>query len=58
MESYIISSILQLKTQSIKSIKESYIRINTRELNRVPVIECLSYIYLANSLYYTEPSLP
>jgi len=26
---------LQLKTQRVKSIKESYIRINTRELNRV-----------------------
>jgi len=31
--------------------------IYIRELDRVPVTECLPYIYLANSLYYTKPSL-
>ena len=31
--------------------------IYIRELNRVSVTECLSYIYLANSLCYTKLSL-
>ena len=30
---------------------------DTRKLNRVLVTECLLYIHLANSLYYTKPSL-
>ena len=30
---------------------------NTRELNGVLSINCLPYIYLANGLYYTKPSL-
>ena len=45
---------LQLKTQSIKLIKEPCIRVNTRELDRVPVIKYLPYIYWANSPYYTK----
>jgi len=43
--------------QDLKLRKKSCIRVNTRELNGVLVTECLSYIYLANSLYYTKPSL-
>ena len=41
---------LWFKTYGVKSRKESCIRVNTRELNRVPSIKCLPYIHLANSL--------
>jgi len=41
----------------VKSTKESYIRVNTRELDRVPSTKCLSYIHLADDTYYTKPSL-
>jgi len=37
--------LLQFKTQSVKSGKEHCIRVNTRELNRVPSIKYLPYIY-------------
>ena len=30
---------------------------NTRELDKALVTKCLSYIYWANSLYYTKSSL-
>jgi len=36
---------LILKTYKVKLEKESYIKINMRELNEVPNIKCLSYIY-------------
>ena len=36
--------LLQFKTQSVKSGKVHYIRVNTKELNRVPTIKYLSYI--------------
>ena len=48
---------LWLKTYRVKSKVESCIRVNTRKLNKVPVTECLPYIHLANSLFYTKPSL-
>ena len=48
------SLLLQFKFQSIKIRKESCIGDYTRELDRVLVIKCLSYIYLANGLYYTN----
>jgi len=38
----------------MKLKSESFIRVNIRELNGVPVTKYLSYIYLANSLYYTN----
>ena len=31
---------------------------NIREFNGVPVTECLPYIHLANSLYYTNLAYP
>jgi len=34
--------VLQLKTQSVKSTKKSYIRVSTRAFNRVPTIMYLS----------------
>jgi len=34
-ENLVVGRVLRLKTQSIKSIKESYISINIRELNGV-----------------------
>ena len=37
--------LLQLKTQSVKLTKKSCIKINTRELNRVPSTKYLSYIH-------------
>jgi len=39
------------------SQKKILYRVYTRELNGIPVTKYLSYIYLANSLYYTKPSL-
>ena len=48
--------VLQLKTQSQVNKRTLY-RVYTRELNRVPDTKCLSYIYLANNLCYTKPSL-
>jgi len=48
------TSLLQPKSQSVKMKKESCIRVNTRELNRVLATKCLPYIYLANSLCYTN----
>ena len=47
---YKVSKVLWLKTYRIKSKAESFIRVNTRELNGVPVTKYLSYIYLANGL--------
>ena len=35
--------VITIKTQSVKSRKESYISINTKELDRVLSIKCLSY---------------
>jgi len=49
--------ILQFKTCRVKSRRESCIRINIRKLDRVLSTKCLPYIHLANSLYYTKPSL-
>ena len=49
---------LQFKSQSVKIRKEPCIKINTRELNRVPNTKYLPYIHLANSLCYTKLSLP
>ena len=37
-----INLVLQLKTQSVKSTKKSYIRVSTRAFNRVPTIMYLS----------------
>jgi len=37
--------ILQLKSQSVETKEESYIRINIRELNKVPSTTCLPYIH-------------
>ena len=34
-----------IKTQSVKSKKKSYIRVNTRELNRVPITK-VSTLYM------------
>ena len=48
---------LQFKTYKVKSKEKSYIRVNIRELDRVPDTRCLPYIHLANSIYYTKPSL-
>ena len=48
---------LQFKTYRVKSRRESCIRINIRKLDIVPSTKCLPYIHLANSLYYTKPSL-
>ena len=48
--------LLQFKLKC-KSKKEILYWINIRELNRVPSIKYLSYIYWADSLYYTKPSL-
>ena len=45
---------LRLKS---KIKEESYIRINTRELNEVLSIKYLPYIYWANDLCYTKSSL-
>ena len=44
---------------SLKVLKQekTLYRNYTRELNGIPVTECLPYIYLANGLYYTKPSL-
>jgi len=41
-------------TKVFKTKEKSCIRINIRKLNRVPVTKYLSYIYLANSLCYTN----
>ena len=35
-------------------MKRTLYKDYTRELDGVPVTECLSYIYLTNSLYYTN----
>ena len=40
--------------KKIKKIK--FITFNS-DINKVPDTKCLSYIHLANSLYYTKPSL-
>jgi len=48
---------LWLKTDRVKSKEKSYIRINIRELDGVSSTKYLSYIHLANSLYYTKFSL-
>jgi len=37
-----------------KTKKEPCIRVNIRELDRVPVTKCLPYIYLANGFCYTN----
>ena len=37
--------------------QKHYIRVDIRELNGVLSTKCLPYIYQANSLYYTKPSL-
>jgi len=50
--------ILQLKFQSIKTKKEPYIKVDTRELNGVPSTKCLSYIHWTNSSCYTKTNLP
>ena len=42
---------------SNKSKEKPYIEFIQRELDEVPVTKCLSYIYLANDLCYTKPSL-
>jgi len=55
--SILYTLVLQLKTYRVKLTKESYIRVDTRELDGVSVIECLPYIHLANGLCYTKPSL-
>ena len=41
----------------MKPKEESYIRVNIKELDEVPSIKYLPYIYWANGLYYTKPSL-
>jgi len=46
---------LWLKTYKVKSKEEPC--INRRELDGVPSTKYLSYIHLANSLYYTKSSL-
>ena len=48
------TSLLQPKSQSVRMKKESFFRVNIREINRVLATKCLSYIYLANSLCYTN----
>jgi len=35
-------------------MKRTFYKDYIRELDGVPVTECLSYIYLTNSLYYTN----
>ena len=47
---------LWLKNYKVKSKEEPCIRINIRELDGVPSTKYLSYIHLANSLYYTKSS--
>jgi len=44
-ENLVVGRVLRLKTQSIKSIKESYISINIRELNGVSKYK-LSILYI------------
>jgi len=44
-ENLVVGRVLWLKTQSIKSIKESYISINIRELNGVSKYK-LSILYI------------
>ena len=48
--------LLQLKTKS-KVKKGILYWVNTRKLDGVPSTKCLSYIYIANSSYYTKSSL-
>ena len=48
---------LQFKTYKVKLRKESYIRVNTRKLNKVPSTKCLLYIYWTNGPYYIKSSL-
>jgi len=48
---------LQLKTYRVKLEKEPYINPDTTKLDKALSIKYLSYIYLANSLYYIKPSL-
>ena len=36
----------------------TYIRVNIRELNKVPVTKCLFYIHLVNGLCYTNLVYP
>ena len=55
--SILYTLVLQLKIYRVKLTKESYIRVDTRELDGVSVIKCLPYIHLANGLCYTKPSL-
>ena len=50
-------SMLQFKTYRVKLRKKPYIRVNTRELNRVPSTIYLLYIYWTNGLYYISFSL-
>ena len=45
---------LKLKSKSERII---LYRVYIRELNGVLSTKCLFYIYLANGLYYTKPSL-
>ena len=57
--SYIMKTfLLQFKTYRVKSRTEPYNRINTRELNRVLVTKCLSYIHFATGLCYTNLAYP
>ena len=52
----ILTKLLWLKTKS-KVKRETLYWVNIRELDRVLDIKYLSYIHLANSPYYTKPSL-
>ena len=45
---------LKLKSKSERII---LYRVYIRELNGVLSTKCLFYIYLANGIYYTKPSL-
>ena len=50
--------LLQFKTYRVKLRTEPHNRINTRELNRVLVTKCLSYIHFATGLCYTNKAYP
>ena len=58
MSLYILSQSIYYELKlKYKSKRIILYKVYTRALNRVLSIKYLSYIYLANSLYYPKPSL-
>ena len=54
---FFILVMLQLKTYKVKLEKKPCINPDTTKLDSASRTKCLSYIYLANSLYYIKSSL-